>query len=211
MNISLLDALIFINQVIYCYAIIFLVQKNYRLKTARSLSDGLVLGLLNAFIAAIFYIFCLGLPVAYRISIAFQTILICIIIAQRFWYDSLSCKPLLDCFYVANILTAIAIVPVAFIWPHQVGNIAGWLGLVLIVANRVPQMIKIEREKSVYGFSYQFTLLLGIATTMEMGIVLWYHHLPVQTLLIGTWALLSFFIFTWQFYRFSWRKPNSPC
>lgn len=205
MTINMLEILIFLNQAIYCYSIIPLIQENYRLKTARGLSDGLVMGFFNAFIAMLFYFCCLGLPVSYRISVTIQAIFVGIIIGQRFWYDSFSHKKLLGGFYIANFVTAIAIIPMAFTWPHQVGNIAGWAGLVLVIANRIPQIIKIEREKSVYGFSYQFALLLGIAAVMEIAIVLWYH-LPVQTLLTGSWALLSFFIFTWQFYRFSWNK-----
>ena len=210
MNFNTLELLIFINQAVYCYSIIPLILENYRLKTARGLSDWLVMGFFNSFVAMLFYFFCLGLPVSYRLSVATQVILVGIIIIQRFWYDSFSYKKLLIGVYLANFLTAVMIIPAAFAWPYQIGNIAGWMGLLLVIANRIPQIIKIEREKTVYGFSYQFALLLGIASMMEISIVLWYH-LPVQTLLTGSWALLSFFIFTWQFYRFAWKKPTMPC
>lgn len=210
MTLSTLEILIFINQAIYCYSIVALIQNNYRLKTARGLSDALVIGFLNAFIAMLFYFFCLGLPISYRISVIINTILVSIIIGQRFWYDTFSYKKLLGFFYLGNLLTTIAVIPAAFMWPHQVGNTAGWIGLILVIANRIPQIIKIEREKSVYGFSYQFAALLGIAAVMEITIVLRYQ-LPVQTLLTSSWALLSFFIFSWQFYKFSWKKPTLPC
>lgn len=210
MKFNILEILIFINQAVYCYSIVPLIQENYRLKTARGLSDSLVIGFLNAFIAMLFYFFCLGLPISYRISVITQAILVSIIIGQRFWYDAFSHKKLLGFFYLGNFFTAITVIPAAFIWPHQVGNIAGWIGLFLIIANRIPQIIKIEREKSVYGFSYNFAALLGVAAVMEIAIVLWYQ-LPVQTLLTASWALLSFFIFSWQFYKFSWKKPTLPC
>lgn len=208
MIINTLETLIFINQAVYCYSIIPLIQENYRLKTARGLSDWLVMGFFNAFVTMIFYFFCLDLPVSYRLSVTIQAILVGIIIAQRFWYDSFSHKKLLAGFYAINLIVAAALIPVAFAWPQQVGNIAGWAGLALTIANRIPQIIKIECEKSVYGFSYQFALLLGIGAIMEVAIVLWYH-LPVQTLLTGSWSLLSFVIFTWQFYKFAWKEKIS--
>lgn len=208
MTINMLEVLIFINQAIYCYSIIPLIQENYRLKTARGLSDWLVIGFFNAFVTMIFYFFCLGLPISYRLSVTIQAILVGIIIAQRFWYDSFSYKKLLGGFYITNLLAAVIMIPAAFTWPHQIGNIAGWIGLVLVIANRIPQIIKIECEKTVYGFSYRFALMLGVASIMEIAIVLWYG-LPVQTLLTGSWALLSFVIFTWQFYRFAWKEKTS--
>lgn len=205
MKVSTLELLVFINQAVYCYALIPLIAENYRLKTARGLSDGLVWSMFNAFMVLGFYFFCLDLPICYRVSLLIQLIFTAVLIFQRFWYDDFSYKKALGVIYLVNLALAAACIPLAIAWPYEVGNIAGWMGVVLGVVNRIPQIIKIQRERSVYGFNYWFAFLLGIAAVLEIIIVVLYK-LPMQTLATASWALISFIIFTWQFYNFSWRR-----
>lgn len=205
MMISTFELLIFINQSIYCYSLVPLILENRRLKTAKGLSDLLVLFFLNAFIALLFYFFCLGLPIPYRVSVITQMLLTSVLIAQRFWYDQFTHKKALAILYGVNFFAVVSLIPLALKIPHSVGNIAGWVGVLLLVANRIPQIIKIQRERSVEGFSYWFALLLGLAAVMEFALVVVYD-LPMQTMATSLWAFISFLIFTTQFYAFSWRK-----
>ncbi len=205
MIISTFELLILINQSIYCYSLVPLILENWRLKTAKGLSDGLVLFFLNAFIALLFYFFCLDLPISYRVSVITQTLLTCVLVGQRFWYDQFPHKKSLAILYGVNFIAIFSLIPLAFKYPHNVGHIAGWVGVALLVVNRVPQIIKIQRERSVFGFSYWFALLLGIASVMEFILVVVYH-LPMQTMATSSWAFISFLIFTAQFYFFSWRQ-----
>ena len=203
--VSTLELLVFINQAVYCYSLMPLILENKRLKTARGLSDALLWSFFNALLALTFCFFCLEMPLCYRLSAVIQVMLIGVLIVQRFWYDSFSYKKLLAWFYVANLLGVALCIPVAIMRPNEVGNIAGWVGVVLIVINRIPQILKVQREQSVFGFSYGFALLLGMAGLMEVTIVLVYG-LPLQTLMTASWSVVSFLIFTAQFYAFSWRR-----
>ena len=205
MVISTFELLVFINQAVYCYSLVPLILEIRRLKTAKGLSDALTWSLFNSYVVLSFYFFSLEMPISYRISLITQITLSAILIGQRFWYDQFPHKKSLAILYGVNLLVAAAFIPVALTWPHKVGHIAGWLGVCLVVINRIPQVVKIQRERSVYGFSYWFTLLLGLASVMEFIIVLVYK-LPMQTLATSSWAFVSFLIFTAQFYAFSWRK-----
>lgn len=198
-----LEVLIAINQVVYCYSLVPLVLENYRLKTARGLSDALVWTFLNAFLFLGLYFFALDLPVSYQASAGIQAALTFVILCQRFYYDQFVYKKMIFGGYIVNAVTFLLVALSARINPVGVGNFAGWIGVAFIVLNRIPQVMKIEREKSVFGFSYGFALLLGIASVMEISIVLAYK-LPVQSLMTATLAFISFVIFTWQFYKYSW-------
>lgn len=205
MALVLREALIFVNRLMYCSGLIPLLIKNYKLKTSRGLSDGLVWCLFNAYITLTFFSFCLGLPFFYGVSSLVQLCLISVIIGQRFWYDHFSYRGLLARIYFFNALAALALIPVALFWPYAVGHPMGWFTLFFFVGNRIPQIIKVQRERSVYGFSYGFAAMIGLAAIMEMSLVLVYD-LPLQAFATALWAFILFVIFTAQFYFFSWRR-----
>jgi hypothetical protein len=205
MELNVCELLVFINQAVYCYAFFPLLQENRRIRSARGLSNGLLWMMLNSYIALGIYFFSLNTPTCYRVSAIAQLVLTGALLVQHFWYDKFAHKSLIGFMYLANIAIAAAFIPVAIKWPLVVGNVAGWIGLGLVVICRIPQIIKIQQERSVAGFSYGYALFLGIAAFMEMSIVV-YYHLPIQTLGTSSFAFLSFLIFTTQFYLFSWRK-----
>ncbi|MBM3886333.1 PQ-loop repeat-containing protein [Candidatus Dependentiae bacterium] len=207
MIVSQFELLVLLNQIIYCYALIPLIWENWKLKTARGLSDGLMWSLLNAFIVLSFYFFCLDMPYSYRASLIIQTTFTLVIIFQRFWYDQFSYKRMLSLIYGTNFIVAVGCIPLALKWPHHVGHVAGWLGVLFLIINRIPQILKIQRERSVYGFSYWFALLLGLASVMEFVIAIAYK-LPLQTVATSVWAFISFLIFTAQFYAFAWKQRS---
>lgn len=203
--ISTLELLVLINQAVYVYALVPLILENHRLKTGRGISDGLLWSFFNALVMLSFYFFCLEMPICYRLSVLSQVLLIGVLIIQRFWYDHFSYKKLLAGVYGVNLVLILGAIPVACAWPHEAGHLAGWIGVMLVVVNRIPQIIKVQRERSVFGFSYGFVFLIGMAGVMEISIVLAYG-LPTQTLMTSAWSVVSFLIFTWQFYAFAWRS-----
>jgi uncharacterized protein with PQ loop repeat len=205
MELTVCELLVFINQAIYCYAFFPLLQENYRIKSANGLSNGLLWMMFNSYIILGIYFFSLSTPACYRLSAIVQLVLTSGLLAQHFWYDNFAHKISMGLAYLANIVLAVGFIPIAMKWPLLVGNAAGWVGLGLVVLCRIPQIIKIQQEQSVKGFSYGYALFLGIAACMEISIVL-YYHLPVQTLGTSSFAFLSFLIFTVQFYVFAWRK-----
>lgn len=202
----MLELLVFVNQAIYCSSLVPLVLENYRLKTARGLSDALVMLFFNSFLVLFFYFFCLRLPFFYCMSSLVQLGLTLIMIAQRFYYDDFPYKKKLAWGYWINVMVILCMIPFAVTMPLLVGHAAGWIGVVLIISTRIPQIIKIQKERSVEGFSYFFALLIGMASVFEMAIVIAYK-LPLQSLATSGSAFISFLIFTWQFYQFAWKKP----
>lgn len=199
------EFLFFINKAIFVFALVPLIVKNYRLKTSRGVSDGLTFSLLNGFIGLTIYSACLNLPYAYSIGTVPQILMVCVLIWQRFSYDSFLHRRRLALIYFLNLLLVFCVVPLAYAWPKVVGHVCGWVMFFFFFINRIPQMIKIQRERSVYGFSYGFALLLGLAAAMEFVLVLVYD-LPLQTMATAIWAFIGFLIFTGQFYAFSWRR-----
>lgn len=202
---ELSEILFFINRALFSMSLIPLVAKNYKLKTARGISDGLTFTLLNAYIALALYSFCLNLPIAFGVGALFQISMMCILIFQRFSYDDFSYKKKLAVLYISNVLFAALVSVISQIWPSYVGHIAGWVMFVFFFVNRIPQIIKIQRERSVYGFSYGFAFVMGLASLMEI-VLFFVYGLPLQTLAAAVWAFISVLIFTAQFYFFAWRR-----
>ncbi len=199
------EVLVLINRLLYCSALVPLVMKNYQLKTSRGLSDGLVWFLFNGYIALTTFSFCLNLPIAYGVISSLQLCITGFIIGQRFWYDKFETRNFLAGVYVINVLIGAMLIPVAIAWPYEVGNLMGWAVLACFVSTRIPQIIKIQRARSVYGFSYGFSVILAIAAALEITLVFVYN-LPLQMLATAIWSIIAFFIFTAQFYAFSWRR-----
>lgn len=199
------EILVLINRLLYCSALVPLVVKNYQLKTSRGLSDGLVWFLFNGYIALTTFSFCLNLPIAYGVISSLQLCITSFIVGQRFWYDKFETRNFLAGVYAINVLVGLILVPVAIAFPYEVGHLMGWAVLVCFVSTRIPQIIKVQRARSVYGFSYGFSAILAIAAVLEVALVFIYN-LPLQMLATAVWSIVAFLIFTAQFYAFSWRR-----
>lgn len=207
MFLDMCELLVLLNQAVYCYSFFPLIRENYRIKSAQGISDLLIWMMFNSYVALGIYFFSLKSPFFYKLSVGLQLFFVIILIFQRFWYDNFQSKKLLLGVYVVNFMIAFGGVFLAVANPFKVGNIAGWLGLIFIVVSRIPQFFKIHKEQSVKGFSYGYALFLGMAALMEIFIVL-YYRLPIQTLATALFAFLSFVVFSFQFYLFSWRKKT---
>ncbi len=204
-GLSTLDFLVLINQAIYCGSIIPQIVVNYRLKTGKGLSDLLLFTFFGAVTACAVSFYALNMPVGYRISLTAQVVLVGILVGQRFLYDSFGHTNLLLGAYGCMILGALGALLFVPKNPGLIGNITGWVGFVLFVVNRLPQIVKVQQEKSVKGFSYGFVLLLSAAALMEMSIVL-YYKLPTLVLFMASWAIICSLVFLRQFHAFSPRK-----
>ncbi|MBM3886334.1 PQ-loop repeat-containing protein [Candidatus Dependentiae bacterium] len=202
-NVNQLELLVLINQSVYCAAYIPSIVKNYRMKTGTGWSWGMLYTFFNGYLASIFYFCCLRLPICWRISVFFQLFCIMILFSQRLYYGVFTYKSVLIILgFSFSIGLALAIIPLALRCSSLVGNAAEWISFGIGLISRLPQIIKIHRERSVYGFSYTTQCIMGIASLMEIGIVLAYK-LPLQSLASSVWSLILFVIFTIQFYWFA--------
>ncbi len=181
------------------YTLCFLPQiiENYRIKSGTGLSDYFLLAYLNTYITLIYYVFCLNLPIAYKIACPAQGIATIILIAQRLYYNHSETHgaKFYGLIYGANLLGALIFIPLAIMHPTHAGHIFGWISFILILLNQMPQVFRVIATKSVAGFSYMFILIMAGAAGIELytSLVL---GLPMQTILSAARGLLYFVIFS---------------
>jgi uncharacterized protein with PQ loop repeat len=169
--------------------------ENYKIKSGVGLSDYFLLAYFNTYIALGYYIFCLNLPLAYKIACPAQGILTIILIGQRLYYNHSPESKFYGLIYLVNLLGSLIFIPIAIISPVHTGHIFGWLSFILTLLNQMPQVIKVLSTKSVAGFSYMFILIMAFAAGIETytAVVL---GLPMQTLLSAARGLVYFAIFS---------------
>lgn len=193
--------LIWVSMFLYTLSFVPQIWENYKRKSGTGLSDYFLLAYLNTYIAIIYYIFCLNLPIAYKVACLLQIIATLILIGQRLYYNHSSESRFLKKIYVANILGACIFVPFALMCATLLGHFLGWISLVLTLLNQLPQVIKIIQSKSVVGFSFMFVLIMAIAAGAEFYAAI-KLDLPMQTILSAARGLVFFIIFSSLFLKY---------
>ena len=174
---------------------------NYKLKSVRGLSDLLIIGYLNGYIAAMYYAFCLYMPLSFRVMIPLAFFAPSLIVVQRFLYaDYKDHKDKRALFlYSLDILFAASFIPIAMKSPVLVGYICGWLMAIFWGLYQLPQVVKVFCEKSVKGFSFSLISFVAIGNAVELGGAL-VLGLPMPTLLNDVRSLFIYLIFCLQFW-----------
>ena len=199
------ELLVVVNQSLYCASFIPQIIKNFRAKSGESLSDLFLLAMLNSYVCFCLYFFCLGMPVGYKMAALFQLVATIFLIVQRFVYRGSGTVAGIATIYGINTVLALAALVCASWYPFLIGNMAGWAAVVLIIISRIPQIIKIQYERSVGEFSKMMVLLIGAASVMEITLALLYKF-PVQTLCSSSWALVTCVLFLVQFKLYGAKK-----
>jgi uncharacterized protein with PQ loop repeat len=197
MNINFYEFFLWLAQIFYFACFVPQIFTNYRLKSGRGISELMLIAYLNTYFCLTIYIFCLNLPLAYKIMVPVQGVAGLILILQRIFYDFKTEKRMLF-FYSANSLVFILLIPYAFKNPMYVGHFLGWVSFVLTLCNQLPQVFKIYREKSVEGFNFLFAFFTGLAAAIETTVAV-VAGLPIQTLFMAMRGVVLFLIFSWQF------------
>jgi hypothetical protein len=169
---------------------------NFRLKTAKGMSDIMLFSIINGYITYTYYVLCCDLPMAFKIMSPVSLATVIIMLIQRFAYDKYSIK--LFVLYVANMIVGLLFIPYAFSKTLLVGNVMGWISASIWAVYALPQMIKITMERSVVGFSFLFVSLVGFGDIIQSVIAI-ALKLPSQTLFNGLRGTLVYLIFCLQF------------
>lgn len=181
---------------------------NYRLKTARGLSDVMLWGYFNGYIAYVYYAFCCNLPLAYRVVVPLCFVTMLLMVVQRFVYDGAYQKDKkLLVFYILNAVAAILILPQAFKQAWFIGSIAGWIEITIWALYQIPQVFKIHVNKSVVGFSFALVTLVGIGDIIEL-IVAITLRMPLQTIVNDLRGIVIYLIFCVQFWLYNQRDTQ---
>lgn len=175
---------------------------NYRNKSASGLSLRMVFFDYTGALSTTVYTFLLGLPLACRVMEPFCAFNIGILALQGFIY-SRSKKEKRNIILVYSLLHAFCIsMWVAGMWyANTIGNIMGWISIVVQCFTQLPQVLKNRRRKSVQGLSFLYMTLLGVAAMFEM-IVAYVLGLPKQSFLNGLRGVAYYLVMCTQFYRY---------
>ncbi len=187
----------------FFYLVSFLPQilLNYRLKSLRGLSDLYLFAFFNGYVAEVFYVYCLGLPFAYRVMIPVCMLAMGVVIYQRFHYGTNTEFKRLFLIYGANLLCMFLLFPVAIKYSYYIGNFFGWMATLIWCTYQFPQVVKIFSTKSVHGFSFGLATMIGLAAALELsiGVTL---GLPYQTIINSTRGVLIYLVFCLQFWLY---------
>lgn len=175
--------------------------ENYQLKSTRGLSDFSLYLFYLAHVSLYFYTFLTDLPLAYKTIAPWQSTAMVVIMIQRLYYGGISTDKFYSFIVIASSVLAVACIPVAFFVPELIASITGWICVVAFAVQPLPQVIKIFKERSVHGFSFNFVLLKTVAVASELMFAL-LRHLPIQTFVmvsLGATFQVVFFLQFWLY------------
>jgi|SaaInlLV_10m_DNA_2_1039722.scaffolds.fasta_scaffold08317_3 uncharacterized protein with PQ loop repeat len=180
---------------------------NYKHRTTRGISGFMLFGYFTGYLASTFYVFCLKLPIQYKVMIPLSLLTASVLVFQRLYYDK--CYKALV-FYLAGMVGAIAILPLAFKYTAEVGHFFGWMAVFLWATYQIPQVFKIYFSKSVIGFSFFLVTAIGIGNIIE-GALSIINDLPDQSVVSGVRGGIIYMVFCIQFllYRRHQKKKRA--
>ncbi|MCK4651209.1 PQ-loop repeat-containing protein [Candidatus Babeliales bacterium] len=181
---------------------------NYKVKSTYGLSNIYILIYLFGNVTQLFYVFCLDLPIAYKIMSPLSLLLVLALVIQCFIYN----KQKFECcsirLYSVNFFILFLLIVLAINFPHKIGHLAGWISLVVWIVYQLPQVYKIYSKKSVEGFSFVtilfmgFQNLLGLIAILALGI-------PLQSVFAALRGLIFVVIFCFQFWIYGKKSKQT--
>lgn len=200
------NILIFIANFIFLFSLIPQIILNHKIRSTKGLSDIFILASLNGQFSYLIYAFTTNLPLIYRLINPIYAFLLLIIIFQRFYYSDQKkhiCydKKILKV-YSINIIFLIYVSYLIFSGVTSLGYLIGWVPVGIGLWKKFPQILKVHRAKSVYGFSFFFILfsLFSYVCETVAAILL---KLPVQVLMNDLRGLFINLVFIIQFWLYS--------
>lgn len=189
-----------IAQIIFFLGILPQIGLNFKLKSTKGLSDFLLIGYFNAYIFYLFYVFCLNLPIAYKVMIPLSFVAVLILIFQRFYYSE-NQDLYLRIVYLFNFIVALFFIPIAIKNYFILGHIAGWLMMTTWAIYQIPQVVKNYKSRSVKGLSFAWLSIIAFGDFIEFVVAI-LLGLPPQTYWNNFRGIFIYLIFLYQFYRF---------
>ncbi len=191
-----------IANTLYFASILPQIWLNYKLKSTAGLSDLMIIGYIAGYSASFFYVFLLGLPLAYKILVPISFAVASILMFQRFHYAKSPFQTRLLVGYFSVAIVVMLLIPLAYYYPKIVGHASGWFCAIIWTVYQIPQIAKIWMTGSVLGFSFGLPSIIVIGNIVELaGAVI--GGFPFQTVLIDLRGLLVYVIFCFQFWYFS--------
>ncbi|MFH1461572.1 MAG: PQ-loop repeat-containing protein [bacterium] len=201
-KILLANILIFIANLIFILSLFPQILLNYKIRSTKGLSDLFILASLNGQFSYLIYSFIKDLPFIYKIINPIYAFLFSIIIFQRFYYSDGSSKDkFILRFYIINLFILIYLSYLIFNGLTTLGSLLGWIPLGIGLWKKVPQILKVYKTKSVYGFSL-FCIILSLISYMFEASAGFMLDLPVPVLLNDLRGFFINFLFLFQFWTY---------
>ena len=172
---------------------------NYKSKSTQGLSDLLILGYFDGYLAYFIYAYFFEFPIAYRMLLPVAVLASLVLIYQRFFYQRDGLGKSNNYIYYINFLLMIFFGIFLYLLPMKAANIAGWISTAIWYLYLIPQVIEIYLRKTVKGFSFLLVLFVGLGGVADFSVAILYS-LPIQIILIGLRGIAFFFIFAAQFW-----------
>ncbi len=178
------------------------IMLNYKVKSTIGLSNTYITIYFFGYAVQLLYVFCLNLPIAYRVMVPVSFLFVIILVFQCFFYNKhkiVSRQIRLYCVNFGVLFILFVLIVLAIDFPNQIGHLAGWISVVIWTVYQLPQIFKIYSKKSVIGFSFAFVLCGGFQNLLEIMAVL-VLEVPLQSIIIALRGLIFFAIFCFQFW-----------
>lgn len=179
---------------------------NHKLKSTEGLSDSFILFYLNTYILMMYYIFCLDLPMPYRIMEPLTGLMIVTMVFQRLWYNPRERSKHMYPYLMISSGIALFFAILSRTNPEALGHISGWGSCFFDTVTLIPQIIKMHRTKSVEGFSFLFATAIAIANSVEVAASIYNNTIPFQTVVMGLKGVIIYAICVIQFFIYSRKK-----
>lgn len=199
---SLFETIIWVPLSLYTLAFVSQLLKNRHHEHTHGVSTGMIFARMGGEVAHLFYIYLLGLPLAYRVMVPVYSSCIWFLLGQELWYSRDTTYGMQVFFGLTSIIVAAMVgLSYAIMYPTWTGNISGWLYVGIFVFAQFPQAYKNYCRSSVHGFSFSYTILMASGSLIELvsAIAL---QLPVQTIIDLIRGLFFYALYWYQFVRY---------
>ena len=199
-------AAIWIFHIMAVVSILPQILLNYKLKSTAGLSNTYISIYLSGYFFHLFYVFCLDLPIAYKVINPLLFSLVLVLAFQRFFYskDKAWNHPIK--LYSMNFFIISFLIVLAINFPIKIGHLAGWISVAIWTVYQLPQVFKIYSKKSIEGFSFAAVSCSGFQNFLEFAAVL-ALGLPLQSIFVALRGIIFFAIFCFQFWIYK-NKSN---
>ncbi len=124
-----------------------------------------------------------------------------LLVVQRFYYDGVR-KSIP--FVLAIVASLLCVIGVLFLVPAHgqlIADIGGWAAFTLFTVSQIPQIIKIFKSKSTYGFSFGFVTIFAMAQVCELvgGLI---EKVPAATIVMCVRGLAIYLVYVYLFVKY---------
>lgn len=199
---SIAQILTWVINILFCGALIPQILLDKRMRSTRGISDAMLFFLYVGYAWNTIYVFCAGMPLAYKIFVPLTFMLSLVLVYQRFYYNCPKSTPKLKYAYVTHGVGWCAALPMAALFPAKAGLFVGWSIFVIWILFQLPQIIRLYRTRDTSGFSPLFPgmLLLGMGLELTSGVMLGF---PLSSIFNSLRAVIGYSIMLYLYYKFN--------